>query len=231
MTYPSPKDYIPSSEQVADRILGRQTKVTADQMNTPHPAETHRYITTNSGIRVSCPGMRSSMVDLRDIAHSLSMQCRYMGHVNEFYSVAEHSVLVSRFAKEAGFGLDMQIMCFLHDAHEAYVGDFPSPFKEAVPGLRLFEDSIESAVRDSLGLPADDDPAWGVVKHFDILALHLEASQLFIREHSQAPDWVDWDMVHKYHARTSTPPGPIDCWDWKTARAKFLARAGQLKLL
>ena len=35
-------------------------------------------------------------IDIVDIAHSLAMQCRYNGHTDRFYSVAEHCVHVSR---------------------------------------------------------------------------------------------------------------------------------------
>jgi uncharacterized protein len=72
---------------------------------------------------------------LGDIAHHLSMTCRYGGAVQRFYSVAEHSVLVSLFvapeyAKEA----------LLHDASEAYVGDLIRPLKHQ-PELKAFRDA------------------------------------------------------------------------------------------
>ena len=158
---------------------------------TPHPARTHRYITTGSGVKVMCPGMRKSMVRLRDVAHSLAMQCRYLGHVKKFYSVAEHSVLTSRLAEYFGEPSKVVKACLLHDAHEAYIGDFPSPFKEAVPGLKLFEHSIEAAVRDAFDLPADNHDIWQSVKHYDIMMLHWEADTLF----DPSPDWVEEQVV------------------------------------
>jgi len=164
---------------------------------TPHPAKTHAYITTQSGVRVMCPGMRESMVRFEDVAHSLAMQCRYLGHVRHFYSVAEHCTLVSIVAEHFGEDMLVQKACLLHDAHEAYVGDFPSPFKEAVPGLKLFERSIEAAVRDAFDLPPDDDPIWRQVKTYDIMALHKEASMLF----EETPAWVDAEIVARWPKR------------------------------
>ncbi len=35
-------------------------------------------------------------ITLEDIAHALSMMCRYNGHTKEFYSVAEHCVIMSK---------------------------------------------------------------------------------------------------------------------------------------
>ena len=61
---------------------------------------------------------------IEDIAHALSLQCRYAGHVKKFYSVAEHSWWVSKVCspENAMWGL-------LHDASEAYLVDLPGPLK------------------------------------------------------------------------------------------------------
>ena len=76
-------------------------------------------------------------IDLRDIAHSLALQCRFNGHCRQFYSVAEHSVRVSHILpdEEAAWGL-------LHDAAEAYVSDLPRPLKLTVPDFRAAEDRL-----------------------------------------------------------------------------------------
>src|SRR5438128_5709421 len=91
-------------------------------------------------------------VDLRDIAHSLAHQCRYAGHVDRFYSVAEHCVLLSR-AVPAEYALD----ALLHDAAEAYVVDVPRPLKRNLAGYAEIEDRALSTILQALGVYIDDD--------------------------------------------------------------------------
>lgn len=89
-------------------------------------------------------------IDIDDIAHSLSLQCRFLGHTDAFYSVAQHSVLVSQIVppEDAIWGL-------LHDAAEAYLSDVPTPIKCA-PEMwfyRLAEAHLTTAVAHRFGLP------------------------------------------------------------------------------
>jgi hypothetical protein len=90
---------------------------------------------------------RHEEVELRDIAHALSMKCRYAGHVKRFYSVAEHSVLVS-MAVPAEFALD----ALLHDAAEAYSSDIPRPLKKSLTEWDAIEARIFASIAVRFGL-------------------------------------------------------------------------------
>ena len=78
---------------------------------------------------------------IETIANALSNLCRYTGHVDRFYSVAEHSVLVSRMVPEryAMEGL-------LHDASEAFVGDVSSPLKKLLPDYKRIEENVQADI-------------------------------------------------------------------------------------
>ncbi|NIR14780.1 MAG: HD family hydrolase, partial [Desulfobacterales bacterium] len=106
---------------------------------------------------------------IEDIAQSLSMICRFNGHISEFYSVAQHSVLVSRLVPE-GFELEG----LLHDATEAYVGDMPSPIKRMWSQreyVNLEEEIYRAAISNKFELPPKISPQ---VKKADLQALALE---------------------------------------------------------
>lgn len=85
--------------------------------------------------------------DIEEIAHSLSNLCRYTGHSNTFYSVAEHSVLVSRLVPDK-----LALTGLLHDASEAFVGDVSSPLKKLLPEYRAIEDRIQQSIANHFGL-------------------------------------------------------------------------------
>jgi uncharacterized protein len=90
-----------------------------------HQARRGDWIQTFTGVQFWPLDPRPGEIDIVDIAHSLSMQCRFAGHVHTFYSVAEHSVRASEIVPNP----DM-LWALLHDASEAYLVDLPRPLKQ-----------------------------------------------------------------------------------------------------
>ncbi len=126
-------------------------------------------IKTNSGITLNFIEPSPAMIEIADIAHGLSNVCRFAGQSSEFYSVAQHSVLVSRLVSPAlaKWGL-------LHDAAEAYIGDMARPLKRLIPEYKKIEVGIMRAIafRFDLGWPEPPE-----VKTADIYALALEGKR------------------------------------------------------
>lgn len=92
-------------------------------------------------------------VRIADIAHALSMICRYGGAVRWFYSVAEHSVHVSHMVPP-----EQALEALLHDASEAYCGDLITPIKCSgmLEEYRRMERRNDVAVRIRFGLPHEE---------------------------------------------------------------------------
>lgn len=82
------------------------------------------WMETFSGGKVHFRDPKPEEIHITDIAHHLSLLCRYTGACYEFYSVADHSL---RVAKIAPFKL--RLAGLLHDAAEAYINDISRPVK------------------------------------------------------------------------------------------------------
>src|SRR6185503_5589264 len=66
-------------------------------------------------------------------ARPLANLSRFGGHTRAFYSVAQHSVIVSQLVEERGGDAEDAFAALMHDATEAYLGDMPHPIKHRSP--------------------------------------------------------------------------------------------------
>lgn len=148
-------------------------------------------------------------VRISDIAHALAQLCRFAGHTRTFYSVAQHSVLVSHLCsqQDALWGL-------LHDASEAYLSDIVSPLKRAsgMGGYRVIEQRVQQTIAQAFTLPLVEPSS---VKAADQALLRIEQRDLVTM-----PD--GWDVhVPAHHRR-------IEPWTPAHAEERFLARFMEL---
>jgi len=152
---------------------------------------------------------RPEEIDIQDIAHALSMMCRYGGHCQRFYSVAEHSYIVSLHVPK-----EYALWGLLHDASEAYLADIVKPAKPYIAGYKEAEARVMSAVCQRFGLhPVEPDE----VKWADGAILVDEMKALL------RPPPVPWDLP--------VPQGLgawINCWTPMTAKTAFLRRFNDL---
>lgn len=168
------------------------------------------WIQTHSGRRFNPTNPNPDAIVIQDIAHALSMQCRFSGHCRKFYSVAQHSVLVSYICDSAD-----ALWGLLHDASEAYLVDVPRPLKKSgkFQAYIEFEAQMQDAVCKRFGLPLKEPPS---VKKADTILLATEARDLMSPLH---PDW----------AQPVDPlPFMIDPWGPDKAKDMFMKRFFEL---
>ena len=151
---------------------------------------------------------RPADIDIVDIAHSLALQCRFNGHCRPFYSVAEHSVRVSRI-----LGGAERLWGLLHDAAEAYISDLPRPLKATAPGFRAAEDRLLEVIVTRFGL---EWPMPAAVAQADDVLLATEMRDLM------APPTAPWPLAAAPLADTIVPVGHED------AERMFLERFAEL---
>ncbi len=141
---------------------------------------------------------RADEVSATDIAHHLSMLCRFTGACNRFYSVAEHSVLVMRVVAlmpqirnlPAVERRTVKLLALLHDAPEAYCNDIARPVKRSITGYAEIEALNDAAIREHFGLP-DNAAAHGFIKQADNAMLLAEQGALM----RKAPrEWAPIDL-------------------------------------
>jgi hypothetical protein len=91
--------------------------------------EADGWIQTASGGAFHVLEPTPQMVNVLDIAHALAHTCRFGGHVNGFYSVAQHCALMVAHLEREGAERDTLRWALLHDVDEAYLPDVPRPVK------------------------------------------------------------------------------------------------------
>lgn len=143
-------------------------------MNRQNP---DNWIQTYTGRKFWPLEPRAEDVRVEDIAHALSMICRFGGHCKRFYSVAEHCILVSQ---------QVGIHGLLHDAAEAYLLDIPSPVKVLLPEYKLAEEEVLLAIYEALGITVPSAGEEMAVKEADKRMLATEKVAL----HKQTSQWA-----------------------------------------
>lgn len=189
----------------------------------PAAKRSSAWIETFSGVHFDLLKPKASMVRLVDIAHHLSLQCRFAGACRWFYSVAEHSCHVHddllelnvwwNWDKKAPARRIALLAGLFHDSPEAYASDCPSPLKHTLRDFCAAESRIAGAVTAWLGIR----PGWfeaDVIKMADLAALNIEAHDLFA---GHGESWsLPVEPVCDWH---------VECWTPHRAEREFLQRA------
>lgn len=125
------------------------------------------YLKTYTGLKVDAINPVPDSIELKDIAHALSLNCRGNGQVTHFYSVAQHCINAYFEAVEQGYSYRVQLYCILHDAAEAYVTDLIRPIKQYLPKYQEIEGNFLDAIFSHFKLGNPTKEEWALVKFVD----------------------------------------------------------------
>ena len=165
-----------------------------------------------SGFAFDLENPSADGMPISDIARALAYQPRWAGATREFYSVAEHCVMVSRLVAPA-FALDG----LGHDADEAVTGDIASCVKVLIgrDHLKARLGPIQQALARHFGFRLG-----GVeVKRADLVCMATELRDLL------PPAWMDFGHLPAPHPDRIEPVGP------ERAYRLFLDRYEEVKHL
>ena len=146
---------------------------------------------------------------LSDIAHGLSNLCRYGGQCRTFYSVAEHSILLSYAVPPS-----LARWALMHDASEAYLIDVPKPIKPFLPQYKQAEHVLMELIAGRYDL---EWPEPALMADYDTRILHNEQAAL----HPNPPQ--SWNIPGRPLAGIT-----ITGWLPLQARVRFLSRCEEL---
>jgi hypothetical protein len=128
-------------------------------MNQYKPLYAPNVVITYSGILFNFKDPVVENVYAQDIAVALARECRFGGGTKKFYSVAEHSVWMALEARNKYPHLTgLPFKALLHDAHEAYLKDIPSPIKSYfAAAYSALAEPIQKAIHIRFGITVSDE--------------------------------------------------------------------------
>ncbi len=173
------------------------------------------WLATGSGKKFYPLDPRAEDVGIEDIAHGLAYKYRFAGQAVCGYTVAQHSIEVSRRVPPAD-----RLWGLLHDAAEAYLCDVPRPIKaamslavpmsdgsgdyHAIVPFEVVEREILAVVAERFGLPW---PLPESVRVADDRELARERRDLW---DERQPQWPASDLPEPYPERIEWCRAPED---------------------
>jgi uncharacterized protein len=140
-----------------------------------------------SGTYVDYLNPNPNDIVLGDIIRGVSRAPRYIGHTStdSAWTVADHLVLCVKLARQFHPKMPPEFYAavFLHDAHEAYMSDLPSPLKQALKvlggyeAISKIEQNLDRAIHTKFGITYPLPDGWKkLIKDIDLLSFRIEES-------------------------------------------------------
>lgn len=185
------------------------------------------WLQTYSGHKFWPLDPRADEVFYDDVCIGTSREGRFGNHSRDFYSVAEHEVIVSlyceRFARVRGWSDEDVLLVaregLFHDAGESYIGDMPRPLKHT-PTMRPFREMevpVQNAVFEHFGIYPTPRTT-KLVKDVDNRVLVDEIEALML----------DPGMYLVRHEKVRGLGAEIAAMPWQQAAAAFTQRFCEL---
>lgn len=163
--------------------------------------ESGYYICTVTGNWIQPIEPDPQAISIEDIAHALANSCRFTGHVSKFYSVAQHSYLVSTLVPD-----EDRLWAILHDASEAYLSDIARPIKNTPTFGKVYREA-ETRLMEAICERFSLDPEMPEsVREADTMLLRAEQRDLMPNDPADGPIYEN----------------KIIPWLPKTAKRKFM---------
>jgi hypothetical protein len=175
------------------------------------------WIQTYSGRQFFPLDPRVEDFALVDIASGLAKECRYAGQCLEFYSVAEHSILMTLEAERLGFSLRDRRAALFHDGSEGIgLRDMARPIKPMLSNYK----TIESGIMIKIAAWADFD--WPLPAHVKALDERIGLTEeVQIMSEKPAPWRTNFDAVDPL-------PVSLMLLSPRDAMARFIHEANRL---
>ena len=156
-----------------------------------YPGKYKGWMETFGGRKVNPWDVKEDDVDIKTIAHSLSLTCRFGGHCKVFYSVAEHSIRVAEIVEPK-----YQLAALLHDAGEAYMGDVIRPIKYNLPVIQEADERAIKVVMDKFGVDYSKDVR-EAIRQADNIVGATEGRDLMyhVEDWGKLPEPLKWKIV------------------------------------
>lgn len=170
------------------------------------------WFQTFTGVKFDPRKCKPYDIRIEDMAHALSLYCRFGGHTRFHYSVAQHLCLCHDHGQPGRHPdfIRERKQLLLHDGTEAYLGDVVKPLKALLPDYQRIERRLERMIMRRFGLPLNLLPE---VKEIDLIALATEKRDLLVQD-------VSWPHV----AHITPWPERIVPWPCAVAEIEFLSR-------
>lgn len=134
-------------------------------------------VRTRHGQEIDLEDLKLEEITLNEIAHALSMICRFGGRIDEFYSVAQHSAIVANLIYAEYDNSNLALCGLFHDAAEAYVGDTVTPIKRKLSYYKGLEERVLARILKKYFL--FDVYEYSFVKKYDIQAYDAEEAYFY----------------------------------------------------